>query len=136
MTAEQVVFLFILMGTLAMFTSERIRIDVAAMVTLLALSFTGILTPGEALSGFASEPAIIVAAVFVISAALSATGLTERMGDFIARAAGAREWRAILIIMPAVAMLAALSHHLMVTAMMLPILMGCRAHRSFRLRGC
>jgi di/tricarboxylate transporter len=123
MAAQQIVFLFILTGTLALFVSGRIRVDVAAMVTLLALAFTGILTPGEALSGFASEPAIIVASVFVISAALSATGLTERIGDFVARAAGAREWRAILVIMPAVAMLAALSHHLMVTAMMLPILM-------------
>jgi len=123
MATEQIIFLLILAATLAMFVSERIRIDVAAMVTLLALAFTGILTPGEALAGFASEPAIIVASVFVISAALSATGLTERIGDFIARAAGAREWRAVLVIMPAVAMLAALSHHLMVTAMMLPILM-------------
>ena len=57
-----------------LFISERVRIDVAAMLTLLALAFTGILTPAEALSGFASEPAIIVASVFVISAALSATG--------------------------------------------------------------
>ena len=61
--------------------------------------------------------------MFVISAALSATGLTERIGSLIARAAGSSEWRAILVIMPAVAALAALSHHLMVTAMMLPILM-------------
>src|SRR5882672_1050161 len=79
MVSQQIVFLVILAGTLALFISERVRIDVAAMLTVLALSFTGILTPAEALSGFASEPAIIVAAVFVISAALSATGVTERM---------------------------------------------------------
>jgi di/tricarboxylate transporter len=123
MSHQQIVFLLILAGTLSLFVSEKVRIDVAAMITLLALAFTGILKPTEALSGFASEPAIIVAAVFVISAALSATGLTERIGNLIARAAGAREWRAVIVIMPAVAALAALSHHLMVTAMMLPILM-------------
>ncbi len=123
MPAEQIVFLMILAGTLTLFVSEKVRIDVAAMMTLLALAFTGILSPSEALSGFSSEPAIIVAAVFVISAALSATGLTERIGSLIARAAGASEWRAIVVIMPAVAALAALSHHLMITAMMLPILM-------------
>lgn len=123
MATQQIVFLLILAGTLALFVSERVRIDIAAMMTLLALAFTGILTPTEALSGFASEPAIIVASVFVISAALSATGFTDRIGSLIARAAGASEWRAIVVIMPAVAVLAALSHHLMVTAMMLPILM-------------
>jgi di/tricarboxylate transporter len=61
--------------------------------------------------------------VFIISAALTETGLTERIGAGIARAAGSSEWRAILVVMPAVAALAAFSHHLMVTAMMLPIVM-------------
>ena len=115
-------FLLILSGALVLFVSARVRIDIAAMLTLLALAFTGILTPVEALSGFSSEPAIIVASVFIVSAALSATGLAEGIGRFIARAAGSSEWRAIVVIMPAVALLAALSHHLMVTAMMLPIL--------------
>ena len=123
MTPEQIIFLLIVAVTLALFISERIRIDVAAMLTLLALAATGILSPDEALSGFASEPAIIVASVFVISAALTETGLTERIGAGIARAAGSREWRAIIVVMPAVAALAAFSHHLMITAMMLPIMM-------------
>jgi di/tricarboxylate transporter len=120
--SQQIIFALILAGTLVLFISEKVRIDLAAMLALLALALTGILTPAEALSGFASEPAIIVAAVFVISAALNATGLTERMGNLIARAAGGSEWRATLVVMPAVAAMAALSHHLMITAMMLPIL--------------
>ncbi len=123
MTSQHIVYLLIVAVTLMLFIGERVRIDVAAMLTLLALAVTGILTPAEALSGFSSEPAIIVASVFVISAALNATGVTERIGALIARAAGAKEWRAILVVMPAVAMLAAFSHHLMITAMMLPIMM-------------
>jgi len=123
MSFEQVVFLAILAGTLALFISERVRIDVAAMMTLLALALTGILTPEEALAGFASEPAIIVASVFVISAAAASVGLTERIGLFIAKTAGGSESRAVLVVMPAVAALAAFSHHLMVTAMMLPIVL-------------
>jgi di/tricarboxylate transporter len=122
-TTDQIVFLVVLAGSLYLFVSERVRVDVAAMLTVLALFFTGILTPSEALSGFSSEPAIIVAAVFVISAGLTTTGLTERIGSFIARASGQSEWRAILVMMPAVALLSAMSHHVMVTAMMLPILM-------------
>src|SRR5262245_2244001 len=100
------------------------------MLSLLALSFTGILTPSEALSGFASEPAIIVAAVFVMSAGLNATGVTERLGVLIARGAGGSEPRAIVVIMPAVAALAAFSHHLMITAMMLPIVMRVARDQS------
>src|SRR3546814_12209803 len=92
------------------------------MLILLALVVTGVLDSDQALSGFASEPAIIVAAVFVISGALAATGITEHIGQWIGRAAGKSEARAIAVTMPAVAAMASFTHHVMVTAMMLPIL--------------
>lgn len=123
MELQQIIFLVILAATLALFVSEKLRVDLVAMLALLALTLTGILGPKDALAGFSSEPAIIVAAVFVLSAGLSATGITERIGAGIARAAGDSEWRTIAVVMPATAALAAFSHHLMVTAMMLPILM-------------
>lgn len=121
MDLHQILFLLILAGSLYLFVSERLRVDVTAMLTLLALVLTGVLDAKQALSGFASEPAIIVAAVFVISGGLAATGVTERLGQWIGRAAGQAEWRAVLVIMPAVAALSSFTHHVMVTAMMLPI---------------
>jgi di/tricarboxylate transporter len=120
---QQILFLTILVVAIALFVHGRLRVDVTAMLVLLALVTTGILDPGQALAGFSSEPAIIVASVFVLSASLSATGVTDRIGHWIGRAAGKSEWRALLVIMPTVAVLAAFSHHLMVTAMMLPIVM-------------
>ncbi len=122
MTFDQILYLLLLSGVLYLFVSERLRVDVTAMITLLALVMTGLLEPAEALAGFASEPAIIVAAVFVISGALAATGITERIGQWIGRAAGKSEARAIAVAMPTVAALASFTHHVMVTAMMLPIL--------------
>ncbi|MDN5782581.1 MAG: SLC13 family permease [Luteimonas sp.] len=115
-------FLLILAGGLYLFVSERVRIDVSAMLILLALVVTGVLDGDQALSGFASEPAIIVAAVFVISGGLAATGITEHIGQWIGRASGKSEGRAIAVTMPAVAAMASFTHHVMVTAMMLPIL--------------
>ena len=123
MEFQQILFLVILAVTLGLFISEKLRIDLVALLALLALTLTGILGPKDALAGFASEPAIIVAAVFVLSAGLSATGITDRIGAGIGRAAGGSEWRTIAVVMPATAALAAFSHHVMVTAMMLPILM-------------
>ena len=123
MTLDQGLFLLILGGGLYLFVSERLRVDVTAMLLLLALVVTGLLDSKEAVSGFSSEPAIIVAAVFVISGALSATGITERLGHWIGRAAGRSESRAIAVVMPAVAALSAFTHHVMVTAMMLPLLL-------------
>ena len=123
MELDQIVFLVILASALALFVSGRMRVDLVAMLTLLALALTGILDARQALAGFSSEPAIIVAAVFVLSAGLQSTGITDRIGAWIGRTAGGSEWRTIAVVMPATALLAAFSHHVMVTAMMLPILM-------------
>jgi di/tricarboxylate transporter len=119
----QALFLMILAAALVLFVRGKPRIDLTAMLILLSLVIFRILTPEQALSGFTSEPALIVASVFVMAAGLGATGVTERIGNWIGRASGASEWRAILVIMPAVSLLAAFSHHLMITAMMLPIVM-------------
>jgi di/tricarboxylate transporter len=121
MDLHQILFLLILAGALYLFVSERLRIDVSAMLVLLALVLSHVLDARQALSGFSSEPAIIVAAVFVISGGLAATGITERLGQWIGHAAGRSEARAVAVLMPAVAALAAFTHHVMVTAMMLPI---------------
>ena len=56
-TFDQITFLVILAGALYLFISERLRIDVSAMVVLLAMVIAGVLDPDQALSGFASEPA-------------------------------------------------------------------------------
>ncbi|TXH30146.1 MAG: SLC13/DASS family transporter [Burkholderiaceae bacterium] len=119
----QLAFGLILMGGLYLFVTEKLRVDVTAMLILLALVLTGVLDGKQALSGFSSEPAIIVAAVFVISGALGATGISERLGKWMERASGNHEWRTIAVVMPLVALLASFTHHVMVTAMMLPLLL-------------
>src|SRR3546814_12320973 len=91
MALDQILFLLILAGGLYLFVSERVRIDVSAMLILLALVVTGVLDSDQALSGFAREPAIIVAAVFVISGALAATCITEHIHQWLVRTAGNSE---------------------------------------------
>ena len=120
---QPLMFLAVLAFALWLFATEKLRVDVTAMLVLMILVITGLLDAEQALSGFSSEPAIIVAAVFVISAGLAATGLTERLGQWIGRVAGRSETRAIAIVMPAVAALSAFTHHVMITAMMVPILL-------------
>ena len=70
MNLPQVTFLVILVAALALFIRGRMRVDLVAMLVLLALAITGVLDLRQAMSGFGSEPAIIVAAVFVLSAGL------------------------------------------------------------------
>src|SRR5881392_2466841 len=98
LTAPQLYFLAVLIIAFTLFLTEWIRNDVVALLIVLALYVTGILKPTEALSGFSSEPAIVVAAIFVLSAALHHTGLSDALGRAVARLAGAGLARALAVI--------------------------------------
>jgi di/tricarboxylate transporter len=123
MEFQQIVFLVILAAALVLLVTEWVRIDLTGVLIVVALAGTGLLKPADALSGFSSDPAILVVSMFVLSAGLAQTGVTGLLGAWIGRMAGESIWRAVLVIMPCVALMAAFSHHLMVTAMMLPVIL-------------
>jgi di/tricarboxylate transporter len=121
LSAQQAIFLAILLIAFGLLVTERLRNDLVAVLIILALAITGVLKPEEALAGFSSEPAIVVAAIFVLSGAIHQTGLSDLIGGWIGRLAGRSYGRAIAVIMPTVALLSAFTHHLTTTAVMLPV---------------
>jgi di/tricarboxylate transporter len=60
--------------TLALLITEKMRIDLTAIGIMVALMVTRILTPMEAVAGFASPAVITVGAMFLISRAMIRTG--------------------------------------------------------------
>ncbi|HXT61452.1 MAG TPA: SLC13 family permease [Pyrinomonadaceae bacterium] len=130
LTPQQVLFLLILMAAIVLFVTEWIRTDIVAVMIVVALYATRVLEPKDALSGFSSEPAIVVAGIFVLSAALHATGLSDTIGGWIGRLAGNSVARAIAVIMPSVALLSAFTHHVTTTAMMVPVTLDLARERN------
>ncbi len=120
---DQLYLFAILAGSSILLFTEWIRIDVTAILIILTLSLTGVLTPEDALSGFSSEPAILLATVFVLNGALYHTGLSEKLGSLIKQLAGKSQERAIAVVMPSVALLSAFTHHVTITGLMLPPLL-------------
>jgi len=117
---NQIYLFIILVGSIILLFTEWIRIDLTAILIIVALGLTGVLTPEAALSGFSSEPAILLATVFVLNGALFHTGLSERLGNWIKQLAGKSLERAIGVVMPSVALLSAFTHHVTITGLMLP----------------
>ncbi|MEP7198242.1 MAG: SLC13 family permease [Chloroflexota bacterium] len=130
LTAQQLSFFAILLAAFVLLITERIRSDVVAILTILALYLTGVLTPADALSGFGSEPAIIVAAIFVLTGALHQTGLSDTIGVWIARLTGNSYGRILAVMMPSVALLSAFTHHVTTTAVMLPVMLNVSRERN------
>src|SRR5919198_1281205 len=119
LSPQQVAFLVILFVAFAFLLIERIRTDLIAVLVIISLAIARVLEPKDALSGLSSEPAVVVAAIFVLSAGLHRTGLSEGVGAWIGRLAGSSYGRMIAVIMPSVALLSAFTHHVTTTAVMI-----------------
>jgi di/tricarboxylate transporter len=123
LTGAQLTFFAILVVTCVLLVTEWLRNDVVAVLIVLALAASGLLTPAEALAGFSSEAALVVVSIFVLSAALHQTGLSALIGRWIGRLAGSGLTRANAVIMLSVAALSAFTHHVTTTAVMLPVVL-------------
>ena len=130
LNAQQVSFLIILLVAFFLLITERIRNDIVAVLIVLALAITEVLSPTEALSGFGSEPALVVVSIFVISGAFHQTGLAERIGNRIGSLAGKGYTRIVTVLMASVAVLSAFTHHVTTTAVMLPVTLNLSKERN------
>lgn len=129
MTPEIALVLFILVVAVILFASERLRVDLVALIVLLSLILTGILTPAEAFSGFSNPAVITVWAIYIVSGSLVHTGVTDTVGEYIARIAGTGESRLIVVLMLTVGLLSAFMNNIGAAAMMLPVAISL-AHRA------
>jgi di/tricarboxylate transporter len=120
MTAEIALVLVILGIAIVLFASERIRVDVIAMMVLLTLLFTGLVDTDQAFSGFSNPAVITVWAIYVVSAGLTRTGVADYIGQRILRVAGNTEPRLVAVIMTTVGSLSAFMNNIGATAVLLP----------------
>ncbi|MEO0557859.1 MAG: SLC13 family permease [Bacteroidota bacterium] len=113
---------FAILGvTIALFVSDRMRLDVVAVLSMLALAVTGILTPAEALAGFSSSIVVMIAALFVVGAGLFRTGVAERFGRALGRAAGTQRAGLTAVLMLGAGALSGIMSSTGTVAVMLPV---------------
>ncbi len=79
MTVDQALTFSIILGMMALFIWGRLRYDVVALLSLLAEIVAGIVPPEKAFSGFSDDIIIIIASALVVSAAVSRSGVIERV---------------------------------------------------------
>jgi di/tricarboxylate transporter len=104
-----------------MFAINKPRLDAVALIMLVALPFTGVLTVKEALYGFSDPNIVLIAALFVIGDGLVRTGVAQRLGDWLIAKAGNNEVRLIVMLMVVVCGLGATMSSTAVTAIFIPV---------------
>ncbi|MCP4614910.1 MAG: hypothetical protein GY844_00610, partial [Bradyrhizobium sp.] len=107
-----------------LFITELLRVDLVALMVLLALALTRLIEPEQALSGFSHSAVISVIAMFIVGEGLFQTGLAQLIGRGVMRIAGSSEVRLTVVIMVSVAAVAAVMNNVGATAVMLPVVVG------------
>jgi di/tricarboxylate transporter len=116
--------LAVLATSLLLFVTERVALEVVALLVVLALMLGGVLSPGDALAGFSDPLVVTIGALFVVGVAVQQTGLGAAMGERLARVAGHDEARLIAATMLASAVLSAFMSTTGTVAILMPVIVG------------
>lgn len=124
MTPQIILTLSIIIVAVVLFATEKLRVDLIALLVLLTLALTGLVGPQEIFSGFANPAVITVWAIYIVSGALFKTGVADLLGERIIRLAGDSEPRLIVVIMLTCGLMSAFMNNIGATAVLLPAVMG------------
>ncbi len=102
-TPDMMITMGILIASMVLFITEKLRVDVVALCVLVGLMATNVLTVEEGLSGFSSNAVLLIAALFVVGGAVFQTGLASMLANRIVLIAGTSETRLLIVVMIAVA---------------------------------
>ena len=123
-----VVVSLILLVTLFLLITEKVPVDVTALGILTALTVSGILTPTEAVAGFASPAVLTVAAMFMISRAMIRTGAVSSIGGWLMTLSKGRSGLAMLLVLLIVGVSSAFINNTPIVVLFIPIVLSitCR----------
>lgn len=123
MTHHMLIVLGVLASAVGLFAWGRPRADIVGLLVVAVLMTSGVLTPQEALAGFGSPIVILLAGIFVVSAGLVNTGVTQRLSELIVRVGGNSEARLVALIMLLAGVIGSVLNSSAIAAMLIPVVL-------------
>jgi di/tricarboxylate transporter len=123
-TLEIIIVLVVLVFAIILFATEKLSVDVVALIIMSILIVTGILTPEQGVAGFSNSATVTVAGMFILSAALFKSGAVIGLGNKLANLFQYNFWIAIVTTMVTVGLVSAFINNTPVVAIFIPILAG------------
>ena len=120
METNLLITFIILIAALVLFLTDRLPSDLVALLVVVALGVTGVLTPVEAFSGFSRSAVITIISIYVLAESLHRTGVTEQAGNILQRLGGRSELSLVVIVMAAGALLSLFMNNIAAAAVLLP----------------
>jgi len=114
----------ILIVTLYLFITEKVPVDLTAIGIMVTLVIFRIITPAEAVAGFAHPAVITVGSMFLISKGMIRTGAVGFIGQKVIQMARGNFKLAMLVILLTVAVASAFINNTPVVVLFIPVVMS------------
>jgi len=114
----------ILIVTLYLFVTEKVPVDLTAIGLMVILVLFRIITPAEAVAGFAHPAVITVGSMFLISKGMIRTGAVGFIGQKVVQLTGGNFKLALLVILLTVAVASAFINNTPVVVLFIPVVMS------------
>lgn len=130
MDSSMIVVLLMLSATIVLLMADVLRIDLVAMLVMLLLGWSGILTAEEVFSGFSSNAVIAMMGVMMISQGLSKTGVIDRLSQAALQKTGGGKTTIVLGISLMAGLLSGVLITVGVAALFLPVMLKISRQRK------
>jgi di/tricarboxylate transporter len=121
LTFEAWITLAVIAGAVTLFVTEKLSIDVVALLIILSLVLTGVISPSEGMQGFSNPATMTVAFMFVISAAILKTGSLQYVAIQLTKTFRHHYQRGVILLMLVVSAVSAFINNTPVVAVMIPV---------------
>ena len=121
MTWEIVFVLVLTICAVVLFVTEKFSTDVVAILVMIALLVSGILTPAEGLAGFANTATVTVGAMFVLSAGVFRSGAVNFVSRALGRLARRSSGLTLFVLMVGVGVLSSFLNNTAAVAILIPV---------------
>ena len=135
MDPQLIVVLVILGITVGLIVTEWFRIDLVAIIAMLALVWAGSISPEQARSGFSSNAVWAVIGVMIMGRGLAKSGVTETIARFILQIAGEGRRRILSTVSLTVGVMSGFMQNIGAAALFLPVMMGISKRQQIPISG-
>lgn len=131
MSLEIFLVLGLVLSAVILFATERLSVDLTAMIIMGTMLLSGIITPEDAIGGFSNPATVTVGAMFILSAGLFKTGAVNILGEGLSRVGRINFWLLLATMMLLVGGLSAFLNNTAAVAIFLPVVLGIAKECGF-----
>jgi di/tricarboxylate transporter len=129
MGIDAIITLIVILGAVILFATEVISIDLVAILIMITLILSGVISPEEGISGFSNSATITVAFMFALSAALLKTGALQVVAFRLSQVFKENFRMGMVLMMILIAVISAFVNNTPVVAVFIPVIIQI-AHNS------